>query len=89
MQTSEKLVQAIESDPLSLGFCSITDVINSREENPVNVEILPIDKNLNGKIDQTEAFYDHADDLSRGVWTGKYPSSLVRNVYSISAKKPT
>jgi glycine cleavage system H lipoate-binding protein len=53
-----------------------------------NISLVPIDKNENGKIDFMEDIYDNLQDLSRGVWIGKYPKALSGNIYAAASTKP-
>jgi glycine cleavage system H lipoate-binding protein len=53
-----------------------------------NIKLLPIDKNGNGKIDYMEKIYDDLNVFARGVWIGKYPKALYRDVYYVSSAQP-
>ena len=74
-----EFIAAIQKDPYAIGFCRLSDV---RREGPngieENIRLLPIDKNGNGRMDNFESIYNSPDDLSRGVWIGKYPHALSR-----------
>ncbi|MCF8368624.1 MAG: hypothetical protein K9G76_06245 [Bacteroidales bacterium] len=84
------MISAIQNDPLAIGFCRITDIVNGQDQSLIsNIKLLPIDKNGNGTIDYFEDIYDDLLTFLRGVWIGKFPNSLARNIYSISATKPT
>ena len=81
---------AIQKDPYAIGFCRLSDVrkegLNEFEE---DIRLLPIDKNGNGRIDHFESIYNSPDDLSRGVWIGKYPHALSGSIYAMSQTIPT
>ena len=49
----------------------------------------PIDKNGNGRIDNFENIYDNPGEFVHGVWVGKYPTALCKNIYAVSSVKPT
>ena len=88
--TPEELISAIQKDIYAVGFCKLKDIrkVNTNEWIE-NINLLPIDKNENGRIDNFENIYNNADAFARGVWIGKYPSTLCSNIYAVSAKKPT
>ncbi|MCX6270889.1 MAG: hypothetical protein NTU44_06660 [Bacteroidetes bacterium] len=85
----EELVSVVKKDPNALGFCQLTNIMNDQDPNmAISIKLLPIDRNANGKMDYAEKIYDDLDDFIRGVWIGKYPQSLCRNIYSLSSAKP-
>ena len=85
----EEFIAAIQNDPYAMGFCRLSDVRregqNGIEE---NIVLLPIDKNGNGHIDFFESIYHSPDELSRGVWIGKYPHALSGSIYAMSQARP-
>ncbi|MEZ5083627.1 MAG: hypothetical protein R2750_09275 [Bacteroidales bacterium] len=86
----QTMISAIQNDPLGIGFCKITDIVNVDEQSLLNnIKLLPIDKNGNGTIDYYENIYNDLLTFYRGVWIGKYPNSLSGDIYSVSGSKPT
>jgi glycine cleavage system H lipoate-binding protein/ABC-type phosphate transport system substrate-binding protein len=83
------LVSTVQNDVNAIGFCKLTDVLDS-EENAFTgqIAILPIDKNENGKIDGFENIFTNPQELTRGVWIGKYPRELCGDVFILAAEKP-
>lgn len=89
VKDSKELVSKIQNDPYAIGFCNLTDVINTTNLELVdNIKLLPIDNNGNGKIDYFEKIYSNLNDFKRGVWIGKYPKLLTTNIYSVSNGLP-
>jgi len=87
--SSEEMISAIQKDPNALGFCKLFQIMDLNRQNLAgNIQIVPIDKNGNGKIDYMENIYENLQSFSRGVWIGKYPKELSGNIYSVSSKKP-
>jgi glycine cleavage system H lipoate-binding protein/ABC-type phosphate transport system substrate-binding protein len=90
ISNTAEFIAAIQKDPYAIGFCRLSDVrregLNGIEE---NIRLLPIDKNGNGRMDNFESIYNSPDDLSRGVWIGKYPHALSGSIYAMSQSKPT
>jgi glycine cleavage system H lipoate-binding protein/ABC-type phosphate transport system substrate-binding protein len=89
MNDSKEMIGTIQKDPNGLGFCRMKDLLEMNGQNiPDNIQLLPIDKNGNGRIDNFENIYRDQNTFMRGVWIGKYPSTLCRNIYSVSSAKP-
>jgi glycine cleavage system H lipoate-binding protein/ABC-type phosphate transport system substrate-binding protein len=87
--TRQEMISAIKEDPYAIGFCKIADILDFKTQTIAeNLNILPIDRNGNGLIDYNEKIYDDLNIFFRGVWIGKYPKSLVSNVYSVSLSQP-
>ena len=78
------LIEAVLRDPMGIGFCRVNDLTAAGEP----VLLLPIDRNANGKLDYIEAIYENSATLMRGVWIGKYPKALTRNIYLVASEKP-
>lgn len=88
--TGAEMVIAIQNDPNAIGFCKWSDIIDPSGQNlPSQISLLPIDKNGNGKMDYIEKIYENVAAISRGIWIGKYPKALCRNLYVCSSIKPT
>ena len=51
--------------------------------------MIPIDLNENGMIDPDENFYGSMDQVIKAINDGKYPSPPARDLYFVSAGKPT
>jgi len=84
-----QMISTVQKDPYGLAFCRLTDILNPDKKGFIdNLTILPIDKNGNGRLDRFEMIYSDLNTFMRGVWVGKYPSSLCRNIYSVSSKTP-
>ena len=85
-----EMITAIQKDPYGIGFCRLTDVVATDNRTMVkNIKLLPIDKNKNKTLDYFENIYNNLNDFVRGVWIGKYPKALCKNIYSVSSSKPS
>jgi glycine cleavage system H lipoate-binding protein len=83
------MIQAIQKDPNGFGFCKLSDITDGTSEKLLSgITLLPIDKNANGTMDYVEKIYANVADLSRGMWIGKYPKTLCRNLYAFSPVTP-
>lgn len=88
-KSAEEIIASVQNDPYAVGFCKMVNIINPATQGMVeNISLLPIDKNGNGKIDHMEKIFDNLDAFARGVWIGKYPRSLYRDVYVVSLVQP-
>lgn len=83
------LRKALAADPYAIGFCRLTDLIDPATKNLVqDLSIVPVDRNQNGSLDHSEQIYGSLDEFNRGVWIGKYPKSLVNNIYCMARTRP-
>jgi glycine cleavage system H lipoate-binding protein/ABC-type phosphate transport system substrate-binding protein len=88
VQDAGGVISAVKNNPLALGFCRLSD-IQTNDGFTAGLALLPIDKNGNRSMDAGENIYTDPDSFRRGVWIGKYPRSLFRNIYAVSASAPT
>jgi glycine cleavage system H lipoate-binding protein/ABC-type phosphate transport system substrate-binding protein len=89
VKDGRELVASIQKDPGGLGFCNMSDLLDINSNNiPENIRLLPIDKNGNGRLDHFEKIYGDKEAFMRGVWIGKYPAALSRNINSVFSAKP-
>ncbi|MHC1773870.1 MAG: hypothetical protein AB9834_00520 [Lentimicrobium sp.] len=88
--TSAELISTIQKDRYAIGFCRLSDVLNTNQDGLTeNIAILPVDKNGNGRLDNFEKIYGSLDNFTRGVWLGKYPQALQGRIYATSIVKPS
>lgn len=86
VKTAEELISSIQKDPNAIGFCKMINIQDLKSQGIAeNIRLLPIDRNGNGIIDSNEKIYEDLNAFSRGVWIGKYPKSLISNLYSVSS----
>jgi glycine cleavage system H lipoate-binding protein/ABC-type phosphate transport system substrate-binding protein len=89
VEGSVDLISAIQGDPLGIGFCRLTSVIDMNNQTLAKgLSLLPVDRNSNGTMDYNENIYGNYNQLSRGIWIGKYPKSLCSNIYAAGMKQP-
>ena len=69
------LAQAVKDEPMAIGFNNINYVYDlTSKRTAADIDVIPLDKNGNGKIDEDENFYNTIDELTTAVAAGKYPS---------------
>jgi phosphate transport system substrate-binding protein len=84
------LAEAIKQDTLGIGFNNIGFAYDANTKKPVDgLEIIPLDINGNGKIDETESFYGTMDEIVAAIGTNKYPSPPARDLNLVTKGKPT
>jgi glycine cleavage system H lipoate-binding protein/ABC-type phosphate transport system substrate-binding protein len=90
IENRDALISAIQNDPYAIGFCRMTDILLPGSQTIAeNLQLMPIDKNGNGKLDYMEKIYDNFQDFIRGVWIGKYPKALTGNICCIAKTQPS
>lgn len=85
----EEMIQTIQSDPFAIGFCKLVQVSDLESGGFISgLNLVPIDKNANGKIDYMENIYDNMQSFTRGIWIGKYSRELTSSVFVVAREKP-
>ncbi len=88
-ESASSMVAAIQKDPLALGFCRLTDILDyETQEISENLSLVPVDRNNNGKLDSNENIYNDLNTFTRGIWIGKFPKTLYSNIYTLANSKP-
>jgi len=83
------MLTAIQSDPSAFGFLRLSDIVDTETQTLApGIKLLPVDRNGNGTIDFSEDIYADLNSFTRGVWIGKYPKSLVTNIYTVLSVQP-
>lgn len=78
------LALAIRKDVVGIGFNNICYAYDFVTRRPFKgIQIIPLDVNGNGKIDQDENFYSTLDQLIQAISEGKYPSPPSRELYFV------
>lgn len=83
------MADVVKSDLYGIGYNNVIYVydINTRKKH-AGLEIIPIDINENGVIDDDERFYDSLDDIMLAIKDEKYPSPPARELYFVANGKP-
>ncbi len=83
------ILSGLQKDPAAIAFVNLSELIDpSTQAIPAGCAFLPIDKNSNGLLDYAEKIYANPEQLLRGIWIGKYPRTLIRNMYAITSPTP-
>lgn len=86
---NDELIERIVNDKYSIGFCRLSGIVDYKNHSiREGIEIVPIDINGNGILENNENIYCCLNDFNRGVWIGKYPGSLCRNIHLVSSGAP-
>lgn len=89
LKSGKDVTEMMSKDAYAIGFCRLSSITNTEtREFVAQLLPLPIDRNGNGRIDYYENIYGKLDQFERGVWIGKYPHSLVYNIYAIAPDQP-
>jgi glycine cleavage system H lipoate-binding protein/ABC-type phosphate transport system substrate-binding protein len=86
----KEIQSSIQTDKYALGFCKLEYLTSGGKLNiPQNMVIIPIDKNGNGRIDRFENIYSNPEEMIHGMWLGKYPGTLLKNINVYAQSKPS
>ena len=84
------MINAIINSQYGLGYANLRYVFDVETRKKVDgIEILPIDLNNNGLIDQSERIFDSLDTIIEAIKTGLFPAPPARILYIIAERKPT
>ncbi|MCF8225144.1 MAG: hypothetical protein K9J30_04620 [Bacteroidales bacterium] len=83
MDNCDAVMHAVSTDRYGIGFCTLAQLQNMQSEHTGLVTAIPVDMNDNNQVDHFEQFYGSVEELSRGVWIGKYPASLYSRIYGV------
>ena len=83
------MADAVKSDIYGIGYNNVIYIydISSRKKHQ-GLEVIPIDVNENGLIDDDESFYNSLDDIMIAIKEEKYPSPPARELYFVAKGKP-
>lgn len=83
------LAEALKKDRNGIGFNNIIYVYDLHgKQKYEGIEVIPIDIDNNGKMDENEKFYDNLNTLTAAIAEGEYPSPPARELYFVSKGKP-
>ncbi|MBN1820355.1 MAG: substrate-binding domain-containing protein [Prolixibacteraceae bacterium] len=83
------LADAVVKDVKGVGFNNTIYLYDIKTGNKnLGIEVIPVDVNENGKIDDEESFYDTFEQILAAIAEGKYPSPPARELYLVSKGKP-
>ena len=83
----DQVLAAVSKDVNGIGFCTLSQLRRMHDSgDPVAVAMIPVDMNGNSKMDHFEEIYGSVDDLSRGIWIGKYTGSLYSRIFAVSSQ---
>ncbi|HPS62961.1 MAG TPA: PstS family phosphate ABC transporter substrate-binding protein [Bacteroidales bacterium] len=84
------VADAVRRNPNGIGFNNLGFVYEMQSRKIyAGLEVVPIDLNGNGLIDPDENFYKTMDQVMKAINDGKYPSPPARDLFFVSAGKPT
>ena len=79
------LVQAIQNDPLGIGYNNLAYAYDNATGQQVSgIRVIPIDFNHTGQITPSENFYDTKADLVKAIQAGEYPSPPAVKYYLVT-----
>jgi phosphate transport system substrate-binding protein len=83
-----EMIRQIRENPLAFGYCNLGYVYNSMDAQSIeDLSIVPIDRDMDGVIENTDCQCESAEDIKRCVWLGKFPRDLCRLLRITGNKK--
>jgi phosphate transport system substrate-binding protein len=84
------VADAVRKTIYGIGYNNLNFIFDMQSRKPYQgLAVIPIDLNANGKIDKEENFYNNLDEVINAINTGLYPSPPARQLYFVSAGKPS
>lgn len=83
------MAAAVKSDIYGIGYNNVIYIydITTRKKHR-GLEVIPIDINKNGVIDDDESFYNSLDNIMIAIKEERYPSPPARELYFVTKGKP-
>lgn len=83
------LATAVSDDPLGIGYNNLNFAYDADTGRPVaKIQIMPIDRNENGQVDENESFYATKTDLTAAIADGRYPAPPARDLHLVTLGAP-
>jgi phosphate transport system substrate-binding protein len=84
------LAEAVRQDPLGVGYNNIGFTYNLATGLPnEGLQVIPIDLNGNGTLDEDEAFYGTIQEIAAAIAEKRYPYPPARPLYLVTKGEPT
>jgi phosphate transport system substrate-binding protein len=84
------MAQAVDKDTLGIGFSNLNYAYDAHTDKPVpGLMPVPMDFDGDGKIMESERFYETLTQLKRAIVEGVYPSPPARDLNLVTKGKPT
>jgi phosphate transport system substrate-binding protein len=85
----KELIAQVTADPLALSYCNFIYAFDPVKKEFLNdLKVVPINFSGKGKLEGNSKIFDTYDHLQRAMWLGRYPCSLIRNLYLVSNGQP-
>lgn len=83
------VAEAVSQDPLGIGYNNLNFAYDADTDRPVaKIQIVPIDLDENGQVDENERFYATKFDLTVAIADGRYPAPPARDLYLVTLDTP-
>lgn len=84
------LAEAVRQDPLGVGYNNIGFTYNLATSVPnEGLQVIPIDLNGDGVINEDEAFYDTIQEIAQAIAEERYPYPPARPLYLVTKGRPS
>lgn len=84
------IAEAVRKDPKGIGYNNLNYAYDSTTGGPIaGLRVVPLDVNGDGKLDDSEKFYDTKERVLKAVQEGRYPSPPARDLNFLCKGAPT
>lgn len=85
----KELINQVKNDPFALSYCNFIYAFDpGKKEFLDDLKVVPINFLGKERLEGNAKIFDSYEHLQRGMWLGRYPCSLIRNLYLVSKGKP-
>ena len=85
----EEMIEMIRKNPGSIGYCNLSYAYDSENGNQIrDIQVIPIDADMDGKVDRAEQPYLTIEKMHRAMWLGLYPKNLCRRLSFVYMDQP-
>lgn len=84
-----ELVNQVKNEPLSLSYCNYIYAFDPyKKEFLEDMKVVPINFPQKARQEAYGKIFDSYEHLQRAMWLGKFPNTLLRNLYVVSKGDP-
>ena len=83
------MADAVKRDKFGIGYNNVIYIYNLKTRKCYEgLDVIPVDLNNNGTVDENEKFYGTIDEIMVAIKNGVYPSPPARDLYFVAHGKP-
>ncbi|MEX0988462.1 MAG: hypothetical protein WD052_13370 [Bacteroidales bacterium] len=80
-----EVIGVVQKEKGAIGFCTLSQLRDLEESQGTSgLTMIPVDLNENNRVDHFEQIFGSVDELSRGIWIGKYTGTLYSRIFAVT-----